>query len=585
MFWRCPKNHPEFPATVANRALKGSGCPYCTGRLPIPGETDLDTTHPHLAQELVTEDPATLKAGTNRKVLWLCPEGHEYSSSVVGRALKGTGCSVCVNQEVLSGFNDLATTHPTLAAELRDIDPTTITPGSNKKVWWVCPEGHEWPVIVAKRTKRGYGCPTCSNRQILIGYNDLATTHPEIAKELVNVDPTTIHKGTRDKVTWVCPEGHQYPSRVYSRAVTGNGCPKCSGREAIVGATDLSSNYPQIAAELVDYDPKKLTTRSGMKVKWMCLKGHTWSAIVADRVGSENRYGTNCPECVPMNTRSRAEIEISDFISIVYSGEIRSSDRKVLGGLELDIYLPDLKIGIEYNGIYWHSEKFQSPTSHKEKLDLCSSKDIRLISIWEDDYRDRKEIVHRMLAHKLGVSGQRRVSGSKTRVVELSKVDAFPFLEENHIQGKASGSYYLGLREKATDELVAVMVLKRTKDVLSLDRYATSAVVLGGQSKILSWVDKNITYSKMITFADQSLSDGGLYTGTGWVQEAVLPPDYRYLVNNRREHKFNYRLKRFREDPNLRFEEGLTERELANLNGLHRVYDHGKVRYARTPNK
>lgn len=83
----------------------------------------------------------------------------------------------------------------------------------------------------------------------------------------------------------------------------------------------------------------------------------------------------------------------------------------------------------------------------------------------------------------------------------------------------------------------------------------------------------------MVTFADHTLSQGGLYLNNGFVAEKVLAPDYSYVVRGKRVHKFNYRLARFKSDPNLKHEEGLTERELALLNRTPRIWDCGKTRY------
>src|SRR5690606_30137123 len=128
-------------------------------------------------------------------------------------------------------------------------------------------------------------------------------------------------------------------------------------------------------------------------------------------------------------------------------------------------------------------------------------------------------------------------------------------------------------------DIVAVCVLKKFRDDLTLSRYATDRLVPGGHSKMISWIQKNLDFDRLVTFADLCVSDGSLYETTGWRRDAELAPDYRYVVGSRREHKFNYRLKRFRDDPNLLFEEGMTEKQLAELNGIPRIWDCGKIRY------
>lgn len=479
------------------------------------------------------------------------------------------------------GETDLATTHPELSKELVDTDPTTVKAGTNKDVQWVCSKGHQYLARISHRAMSGSGCPYCVGKKTLVGFNDLATTHPKISKELVG-DPTKIHKGSETPQKWCCTLGHEYEMSTYNR-VKGSSCRVCSGRDVLAGFNDLATTHPKISLELIHPNPEETTYGKGVRGVWKCIEGHNWSAPLYHRTKGESRGATGCPECSKALRTSRGENELVEFLRSNFTGDVQTSDRGVLNGLELDIYLPELKTAIEFNGVYFHSEKFKDSSYHKNKADKCVEAGVRLITVWEDDYNLRKDIVHKMLIHKLGLSAQDKVPARKTVAMFIPNQEVFAFLEDNHIQGKAVGSYYMGLREKDSRELVAVMVLKRTKDVLSLERFATSKIVSGGQSKLLNFVDQNIEYSKMITFADRTVSDGGLYTGTGWVKEADIAPDYRYLVRNVREHKFGYRKDRFKNDPNLKYVEGYTEKQLAELNGLLRVYDAGKVRFSRVP--
>ena len=156
--------------------------------------------------------------------------------------------------------------------------------------------------------------------------------------------------------------------------------------------------------------------------------------------------------------------------------------------------------------------------------------------------------------------------------------DASDFLDSYHIQGATSASIYLGMFFQ--EELVGVTTLKYRNDgSLELSRYATSKNVQGGHSKVVAYVEKNYEYTHLVTFADQSYSAGDLYKTTGWTEDGLLDPDYKYVVGRSRSHKFLYRKDRFKKDPDLLFEDGLTERELAELNGLRRVYDAGKIRF------
>jgi hypothetical protein len=221
--WKCEFGH-KWQTTVNSR-IGGTGCPVCSGNVALTGFNDLATTHPELAAQADGWDPRTLSAGSNRRVRWKCALGHHWEAPP-GRRVKGINCPVCSNQIVQFGFNDLATTHPELAAQADGWDPRTLSSGANKKRQWKCEFGHKWTALVSSRA-RGNGCGVCSNKVLLNGFNDLATTHPELAAQADGWDPRTLSSGANKKRQWKCEFGHKWTAVVYSRA-NGNGCPSCA---------------------------------------------------------------------------------------------------------------------------------------------------------------------------------------------------------------------------------------------------------------------------------------------------------------------------------------------------------------------
>lgn len=249
VWWLCDKGH-EWKSTVYNRT-NGNGCPYCSGRNAIAGKSDLETLNPELAKQwhptkngVLTPRDITLNAG--KKVWWKCDKGHEWEAIVANRT-KGRGCPVCGNRKVQKGFNDLATINPELTKEWHPTKndktkPEDVSVSSNKKAWWVCNKGHEWESVIASRTS-GVGCPICSNKKILLGYNDLATTNPELAKEWHptkngDLTPGDVTAGSDKKVWWCCAKGHKWVATIGSRK-TGVGCPKCKG--------EMQTSFPEQA--------------------------------------------------------------------------------------------------------------------------------------------------------------------------------------------------------------------------------------------------------------------------------------------------------------------------------------------------
>lgn len=438
-----------------------------------------------------------------------------------------------------------------------------FTEGSGCVAWWLGQCGHEWQAVIKNRTK-GDGCPFCSGAKVLDGFNDLLTTHPEIAKEWSSKNATSISEisyGSVKKCLWECSIGHEWYATPNSRTNGGTGCPICSGRQVLVGYNDLYTIFPEIASEALE-DPKTFTKHSGQRIWWQCSSGHKWYAKIADRT----MLGSGCPVCAHGQV-SAPENELAEFVSTIT--EIKRHDRTLISPKELDIYVPSKKIAIEFNGLYWHTEEKVGRTYHYDKWLACKNAGVQLIQIWEDDWKHKNNIARSLIRTK--ISGRPSLGARHTEV--KSDIDVKDFINDNHLQGYVGGQHKLSLIHD--NELVAAAVIGSTGEVR---RYCSTLSVVGGLDKLLSASGLTTFY----TFADHCVSNGDLYEKTGWSRRGELPPDYKYVVNDRREHKFNYRIKRFEKDNSLVFYEGKTERELAMINRLPRVYDSGKTKYEKS---
>lgn len=263
---------------------------------------------PHLLDEWDYEknEPVTpymVTKGSEKVFWWRCSKGHEYESKVKDRVRNG--CPYCSSNKVLTGFNDLGTTHPHLAREWiiernNGIKPTEII-GGKQLVWWQCEKGHTWEASIDSR-KRGNGCPVCAGKQVLAGYNDLATLNPDLADEW-NYEKNNglllseVVPGSNKKAWWKCRKyGHEWEAVIASRT-RGNGCPYCGNQMVLEGFNDLRTNDPKLAAQWNyernnDLLPTQVTTRSGKKVWWRCEFGHEWDAVISSRSS-----GRGCPYC------------------------------------------------------------------------------------------------------------------------------------------------------------------------------------------------------------------------------------------------------------------------------------------------
>ena len=329
IWWKCAFNH-QWEAPVYSRTGAGSGCPYCTGKKALPFSKTLATAFPDLMEEWhptlnVGVSPEELLPGTHRKVWWKCSKGHEWRAQVKSR-VHGSGCPICSNRKIKVGENDLATTHPEIAAQWHPTKNGTRTPysvvgGHHAKVWWHCQKGHEWQAMILSRTTTGNGCPVCAGKVVIPGQNDLASAYPTIAAQWHptkngTLTPEQVTSFSNRKAWWVCDKGHEYYTVIAHRAQNASGCPYCSGRKVLAGFNDLATIKPKIAEQWHpelngDLTPQMVTIGSHKKVWWQCADGHVWKAIIYSRTGARK---SGCPVCSGKVTESK-QIRYADIMA------------------------------------------------------------------------------------------------------------------------------------------------------------------------------------------------------------------------------------------------------------------------------
>ena len=325
VWWRCSKGH-EWLAPPYARTGSETGCPYCAGKLPIPGETDLGTLFPNLTREWhPTKNgsltPDQVLPGSHQKVWWRCANGHDWIAQVKSR-VSGCGCPVCANKIVEPARTDLATVAPAVAAQWHPakngtLTPQDVLPGTTRKVWWLCEKGHVWQASVYARALRGAECPYCAGKRVQPGENDLATLYPEIAAQWHPakngpLTPDQVTPSSNRKVWWRCERGHDYLAWIAGRTRQGSGCPYCAGTKVLPGFNDLATRVPQIAAQWHPtfngaLTPSMVTPGSHRKVWWQCSEGHVWKAVVHSRAGPQK---CGCPVCAGVAPRRRNTREI-----------------------------------------------------------------------------------------------------------------------------------------------------------------------------------------------------------------------------------------------------------------------------------
>jgi hypothetical protein len=305
-----------------------------------------------------------------------------------------------------------------------------------------------------------------------------------------------------------------------------------------------------------------------------------------------------CIVCYPKQQNSIFQKEIFYYLKSIIPDklEIVENTKKILpSGKELDIYFPSLKLAIECDGLYWHSEVSgeKSKQYHLNKTTECEIMGIRLIHIFEDEWIEKTTIVKSKLSNLLKVEKLNKIYARKCEVRVVNKPVKKEFLNTYHIQGNDNSSLYLGLFYNS--ELVSIMSFNKLRvcfnnknadhdGVFELVRFATSTSVIGAGSKLLSHFIKTHHPKKIISYADKRWSTGNLYRTIGFKKISEGTPNYWYFGRGnsyKRHHRFAFakhtlskKLKFF--DPNL------SEWENMKLNGWDRIWDCGSLKYQLT---
>ena len=393
-WWKCEKGH-SYDATIKSKTIGKLKCPICYNRRVLKGYNDLATTNPELLSEWDytknTISPDEITAGAEKMIWWICPKKHSYQSYAFNRK-KGVGCPICDGKKVLVGYNDLSTTNPKIAKEWDykkngNLKPTDITEGSTTNVWWICEKGHSYDARVKDR-KHGLNCPFCSNKKVLVGFNDLYTycinNHLEEIIEEFDTDKNKfsmkdVTAGSDKETWWKCKKGHSYQSSPSRRVLRGSGCGICSHNILVKGENDLLTTHPDIAKEW-DYEknkvgPDEVMAGSNIDKYWfICPKGHSYKTTVLGR-----KRGTDCPQCNIEKHTSFPERAIFYYMK-QYIDEVKDSyHNPIIGRKEIDIYLPKYNFGIEYDGKAWHKEYNRDI----EKDEICFKNGIELLRVRE----------------------------------------------------------------------------------------------------------------------------------------------------------------------------------------------------------
>lgn len=290
----------------------------------------------------------------------------------------------------------------------------------------------------------------------------------------------------------------------------------------------------------------------------------------------ENNYKL-CTVCNPMNSgQSQEEKNLIEWLVDLGIFFIEK-DRNL--GFELDIYIPDINLALEFNGLYWHSELYKDKYYHLNKSKVCIDNNIQLIHIWEDDWMYKRNIIKSIILNKLNLS-DKRVYARKCKISIIDSKLKNSFLDENHIQGKCISGINIGLF--LNEELVSLMCFGKRSINGNLEfellRFCNkiNLSVIGSASKLFKYFIKNWEYNNIYSFADISQFNGNLYKKLNFNYVHRSNPNYWWVVNGIRYHRFNFNKKRLVKEG---FDSSKTEVKIMYERGYYRIFGCGQDKY------
>lgn len=419
------------------------------------------------------------------------------------------------------------------------------------------------------------GCPECGGTQRLGLKKFIARSY-------------AIHNGTYDysrvvytsnstAVTIICPVHGEF-QQTPAKHLIGRGCPSCGGTARRSTAEWISLARAK-HADMYSYEQTPAYFTGSDVVNIRCQAHGIFKQVMKHHV---NR-GYGCPSC---GQRSSQEQIIKEYLETL-GVTVEQRNRKVIAPKEIDLWLPEYNIGIEYHGLHWHTED-RVGQLHLEKWKLANAAGVRIIQIFEDEWLNKQEIVKSRLCALVGKS--EKVFARKTKIKPIEFRTAADFLSQTHIQsagraGISYGLYYEGV-------LVAVAVFgqartgamtQRNDGVWEVYRYASIGRVVGGFTKLYKQFIEDIQPTEVISYCDLRYGNGGVYKAAGFVLDGVSPPDYWWVASGKIERIPRYQMQKHKLQTHPLTKEyyvaGMTERQICEAAGLRRIYGVGNQKW------
>lgn len=434
-------------------------------------------------------------------------------------------------------------------AEKYDYTNTVYT-GAKNNVEIRCKKHGVFTVIADNHKTRGSGCELCGRERTNKALSSrkgksntkrsteewvakVLAKHPEFADKYDYSQ--AVYAGTDESVTIICKTCGRVCTPKARRHMAGQGCKSCAGRKSVEKSVPTFSEMVKRAQEVHGDEYEYFEDSYTCMSKEMKIRHKKCGNVFPQRPEFHIGKKQGCPFC--QHVVSSGEKDVLAFVKEHAQCEVQNNVRivpdffvgdKRIHKAELDIYVPELKLAIEYNGTYFHDISLKGKGYHIGKRKACEQLGIRMISIWECDWQDNRKrpIIKRYLKNALGVREERTVYARNCVVRDVPQDVYREFMEANHVQGYASAKEAkCGLYTKDTNELVACMSFRILKNKDQKDtpfvmwdmvRYATNCNVPGGRSKLFHHMQQRFHMDHVQSFIDRDYFNGASYLKEGW---------------------------------------------------------------------
>ena len=518
----------------------------------------------------------------------VCRTHGEFSKSPNLLISKRSGCPKCGNArkglymkldraEVL---NDLAAKYPRYAPfKLEAYNRNT------DKVEFLCPEHGEQraTVVYLRGLSQETPCSVCN------------TTTAALKKRLVQEDfikdcvakhgskydySKVVYITSQDKITVVCPEHGEFHVEAMTHKL-GTGCAKCcfeARKDNILPYSEWLAKARAVHGDRYTYSDQGYAG-AWSKVEITCAIHGKFQ-----QVGIYHTSGSGCPSCASIG--SKGQTELTEFLESLGVKVLR--DYKIgEGRLEVDCYLPEFKLAVEYDGLKWHSTQNRSATHHKRKRDALEAQGIKLMRIFEDEWRTKNKQVKSLLESRL-LRTSPALAARNCKIKAVDNETAEEFYNANHVQGWDRAGSHAGLEHEG--ELVALMTFTQVTSERGevaqpghweLVRFASKVRVAGAASRLFSTLVRSTGAKSVVSYSDDRLFTGGMYPALGFKFDSKVAPSYTYWKDgtNHRLHKSHFRHSKLPKLLGERYNPNLTERANCEAAGYYQVYDCGLTKW------